>query len=89
MKSKLIVALLILATGLLAGCVYDPLIVDRDYVPRRIISNISQVETGVYAPRNVTIKFRNRMEIRSEIVDLQFLGQLPAADEQLPNLLVP
>jgi hypothetical protein len=43
--------LLITATGLLGACAPDGLIVDKDWMPRRITGNIAQVEPGVYGPK--------------------------------------
>ena len=70
--------LLITVAGLVAACTPDPLIVDADWMPRRITGNISQVEPGIYGPKSMTVEFRNRSEMRSDIVELEFIGQLTA-----------
>jgi hypothetical protein len=72
------VIVLIMATGLTAACTQDRLIVDKDWMPRRITANISQVEPGIYGPKNMTVRFRNRTEMRSDIIELEFIGQLAA-----------
>lgn len=69
----------VLALGLLAAC-SDRLIVDRDWMPRHIIGHISKIGPGVYGEKRSTIKFRNGREISSDVVDLQFIGQLPTRD---------
>lgn len=78
--------LLITATGLLAACTQDKLIVDADWTPRRITGNIAQVEPGVYGPKHMTVEFRNRSEMRSDIVELEFIGQLSARDKPPFNI---
>ncbi len=78
--------LLITAAGLVTACAPDRLIVDKDWMPRRITANIAQVEPGVYGPRNMTIEFRNNAQIRSDIVELQFIGQLSARDKPPFNI---
>lgn len=72
--------LLITAASLLSACARDRLIVDKDWMPRRITSNISQVKPGIYGPKNMTVEFRNGIEMRSDIVELEFIGQLAARD---------
>ena len=78
--------LLITATGLVAACAPDRLIVDADWMPRRITANISQVEPGIYGPKNMTVVFRNRLEMRSDIVELEFIGQLSARNRPPYNI---
>jgi hypothetical protein len=78
--------LLITATGLLGACAPDGLIVDKDWMPRRITGNIAQVEPGVYGPKHMTVEFRNRSEMRSDIVELEFIGQLSARDKPPFNI---
>ena len=86
MKTSYRALLLIVATGLLTACGADRLIVDRDWVPRRITANVSQVEPGIYGPKSMTITFRNRAEMRSDIVDLRFIGQLSARSKPPFNI---
>jgi len=69
----------VLALGLLAACA-DPLVVDSGWMPRQIVGHISKVGPGVYGEKRSTIQFRNGSEIRSDVVDLQFIGQLPTRD---------
>jgi len=78
--------LLITASGLVAACAPDRLIVDADWMPRRITANISQVEPGIYGPKNMTVVFRNRLEMRSDIVELEFIGQLSARNRPPYNI---
>jgi len=78
--------LLITATGLVAACAPDRLIVDADWMPRRITANISQFEPGIYGPKNMTVVFRNRLEMRSDIVELEFIGQLSARNRPPYNI---
>lgn len=78
--------LLIMATGLVAACAPDRLIVDADWMPRRITGNISQVEPGIYGPKHMTVEFRNRSLMRSDIVELEFIGQLSARDNPPFNI---
>ncbi len=77
---------LITAAGLLAACAQDKLIVDADWVPRRITGNVTQVEPGIYGPKHMTVEFRNRSEMRSDIVELEFIGQLSARDKPPFNI---
>jgi hypothetical protein len=78
--------LLMTAAGLVTACAPDRLIVDKDWMPKRITANIAQVEPGVYGPRNMTIEFRNSAQIRSDIVELQFIGQLSAREKPPFNI---
>ncbi len=78
--------LTIIATGLLAGCAQDRLIVDKDWMPRRITANISQVKSGIYGPKNMTVEFRNGTQMRSDIVELEFIGQLAARNRPPFNI---
>ena len=78
--------LLITASGLLAACAPDRLIVDADWTPRRITANIAQVKPGVYGAKNMTVVFRNRTEMRSDIVELEFIGQLAARNRPPYNI---
>ena len=80
------VIVLIVATGLVTGCTRDRLIVDKDWMPRRITANISQVEPGIYGPKNMTVEFRNRTEMRSDIVELEFIGQLAGRERPPFNI---
>ncbi len=80
-------ALLLIATaGLITGCGQDRLIVDKDWMPRRITANIVQVKPGIYGPKNMTVEFRNRTEMRSDIVELEFVGQLAARNRPPFNI---
>lgn len=71
----------LLLAGLLAACSSDPLIVDRSWMPRQIVGHIGQVDKGIYGEKRATVMFRNGTEIRSDVVDLQFIGQLAARDK--------
>lgn len=67
-----------LLLGVVTACAGDPLVVDKNWLPRRIIGHIAQVEPGIYAEKRTTIEFRNRAELRSDLVDVSFIGQIPA-----------
>ncbi len=74
-------SLFALLLGMVTACsgeFYDPLVVDKDWLPRRITGHVSQVEPGLYAEKRSTIQFRNKAEMRSDLVDISFIGQLPA-----------
>lgn len=72
-------SLFALLLGLLSACGYDdPLVVDKNWLPKRITGHIAQVEPGFYAERRSTIQFRNSAELRSDLVDMSFIGQIPA-----------
>ncbi len=71
----------LLLAALLVACSSDPLIVDRDWMPRRIVGHIGQVDDGIYGEKRATVLFRNGAALQSEVVDLQFIGQLAARDK--------
>lgn len=80
MKFLLRGTLWLLLAGYLPGCSSDPLIVDKSWMPRQIVGHIGQIDKGVYGEKRATIVFRNGAEMRSDVVDLQFIGQLAARD---------
>lgn len=81
MKSLFRGVQLLALPALLAACSSDPLIVDRSWMPRQIVGHIGQVDDGIYGEKRATIVFRNGAEIRSDVVDLRFIGQLAARDK--------
>lgn len=78
--------MLIAAAAAVTACSRDSLIVDKNWVPRRISGHIAQVEPGIYGPKLTTVEFRNHSEMRSDIVDLEFIGQLAARDRPPFNI---
>lgn len=72
--------MLIAIASLLGACAPDRLIVDKDWIPKRVTGNFRHFGDGVYGPANLTIEFRNREQVRSDIVELDFIGQLKARD---------
>lgn len=75
MKRLFLGMLTVLVFGFSAGCA-DRLIVDRGWMPKRIVGHIAKVGPGLYGEKRSTIEFRNGTEISSDVVDLQFIGQL-------------
>ncbi len=71
--------LTVLALSVLAACA-DAMVVDRDWMPQQIVGHISKVGPGLYGEKRSTIQFRNGKQISSDVVDLQFIGQLPTRD---------
>lgn len=79
MKRIILGALPVLLLGLLTACA-DRLIVDRGWMPKQIVGHIAKVGPGLYGEKRSTIQLRNGSEIRSDVVDLKFIGQLRARD---------
>lgn len=73
-------AILVL-TGLLAACSSDPLIIDKNWVPKRMVGYISQLEPGYYGAKLTRVVFANGREMKADLVELQFIGQLPARNK--------
>ena len=67
--------------ALVSACSSDKMMVDKAWMPKRIIGNIAQLEPGIYGEKYAVVEYRNGEEMRSDIVDLQFLGQIPAGDK--------
>lgn len=79
MKRIILGTFLVLMSGFLTAC-GDRLIVDRGWMPKKIVGHISKVGSGQYGAKRSTVLLRNGSEIRSNIVDLKFIGQLRARD---------
>lgn len=80
MKTGIRVILLLALTGLASGC-SDPLIVDKNWVPKRMVGYISQLERGYYGAKLTRVVFQNGREMKADIIDLQFIGQLAARNK--------
>lgn len=64
----------------LSGC-GDRLIVDKNWVPVRTVGYITQLEPGYYGAKLTRIIYRNGHEMKADLVDLQFIGQLPGREK--------
>ena len=80
MKTWLRVTVLLLTASVLAACAPDQLIVDKGWIPRRITGNVKHFGSGVYGPNYLNVEFRNREQMRSDVVELEFIGQLDARE---------
>ncbi len=78
MKTLLKAVLATLSMGMLSACTVDELIVDSDWVPKRIVGHISHLKKGEYGPKRSTVVFRNGRNLKVDIIDLKFIGQLTA-----------
>lgn len=86
MKSVIKATILLVLTGLTASCSGDRLIVDKNWVPKRMIGYISQSEPGYYGAKLTRVVFKNGMEMKADLVELQFIGQLTARDKPPYNI---
>lgn len=87
MKTAIKATILLVLTGLVSACSYsDPLIVDKNWVPKRMVGYITQLEPGYYGSKLTRVVFKNGKEMKADLVELQFIGQLAARDKPPFNI---
>jgi hypothetical protein len=87
MKTAIKATILIVLTGLVSACAtHDPLIVDKNWVPKRMVGYISEIEPGYYGTKLTRLIFKNGKEMKADLVELQFIGQLAARDKPPFNI---
>jgi hypothetical protein len=97
MKTAVKATILIVLTGLVSACSAqdslivdkkeDPLIDEKNWVPKRMVSDISELEPGYYGAELTRLIFANGKEMKSDLVELQFIGQLAAPGRPPFNIL--
>ena len=88
MKTATKATILIVLTGLVSACsAQDSLIVDKNWVPKRMVSYISELEPGYYGAKLTRLIFTNGKEMKADLVELQFIGQLAARGKPPFNIL--
>ena len=65
MKTVIKVTILLVFSGLTASCSGDPLIIDKNWVPKRMVGYISQLEPGYYGSKLTRVVFKNGKEMVS------------------------
>lgn len=85
MKTVIKATILFVLTGLTAACA-DRMIVDKNWVPVRMVGYISQLEPGYYGSKLTRIIYRNGEEMKADLVELQFIGQLAARQKAPYNI---
>ena len=86
MKTVIKATILLVLTGLTVSCSVDRLIVDNNWVPKRMVGYITQLEPGYYGSKLTRIVFKNGSEMKADLVELQFIGQLAARDKPPYNI---
>lgn len=85
LKTVIRVTLLFALAGLASGCA-DPLIVDKNWVPKRMVGYITQLEPGYYGSKLTRVIYKNGREMKADLVELQFIGQLEARNKPPYNI---
>ena len=85
MKTVIKATILLVLTGLTAAC-GDPMIVDKNWVPTRMVGYVSQLEPGYYGTKLTRVVYRNGEEMKADLVELQFIGQLAARNKPPYNI---
>ena len=86
MKTVFKATILFALTGLVSACSSDPLIVDKNWVPKRMVGYITELEPGYYGSKLTRVVFKNGKEMKADLVELQFIGQLAARDKPPFNI---
>ena len=86
MKTAIKATMLLVLTGLAGACSYDDLIQDKDWVPKRMVGYVSELEPGYYGAKLTRVVFNNGKEMKADLVELRFIGQLPARNKAPYNI---
>ena len=87
MKSVIKATLLLVLIGFAAGCTQrDPLIVDEAWVPKRMVGYITQLEPGYYGAKLTRVVYANGREMKADLVEMSFIGQLEARNKPPFNI---
>ena len=86
MKTVIKATVLLALTGLVSACSGDRLIIDKNWVPKRMVGYITQLEPGYYGSKLTRVVYANGKEMKADLVELQFIGQLAARDKPPYNI---
>jgi hypothetical protein len=87
MKTSIKATVLFVLTALASACSpKDPLIVDKNWVPKRMVGYITQLEPGYYGAKLTRVVYNNNKEMKADLVEVQFIGQLAARNKPPFNI---
>lgn len=87
MKTAIKAPLFFLLMALASACSSnDPLIIDENWVPKRMVGYITQLEPGYYGAKLTRVVYKNGEEMKADLVEVQFIGQLAARNKPPFNI---